>query len=420
MMRSMFSAVTGLRNHQTMMDVIGNNIANVNTVGFKKSRVTFQDALYQTIKGASSAQGNRGGTNPMQVGLGMTVASIDTLHTPSSLEATGNMTDLAIEGDGFFILSDGQNYYYTRAGNFGFDEEGNLVSTSNGLKVMGWQGTADKTPQNITSIRIQKGMMMPAKATGEVRFAKNLDASAPVELDKEKGYKIPFKVYDSLGNSYELLIIFNKTDVNKWEYTVIPYSENIDYQNLTSNGTLIFDPIDGDLFDQNNEPFQGSEIKKDINVTLSNGTSLSFKVDFSYLTQYAKETTVDLSYHDGYAAGTLLGISVDSKGVITGVFDNGQNMELAQVALAVFDNPAGLTKAGGNTYTASNNSGEVQIGMAGTGGRGTISPGSLEMSNVDLAEEFTRMIVTQRGFQANSRIISVADEMLQELVNIKR
>ncbi|MCF6097073.1 flagellar hook protein FlgE [Thermovorax subterraneus] len=407
MMRSMFSAVTGLRNHQTMMDVIGNNIANVNTVGFKKSRVTFQDALYQTIKGASSAQGSRGGTNPMQVGLGMTVASIDTLHTPSSLEATGNMTDLAIEGDGFFILSDGQNYYYTRAGNFGFDEEGNLVSTSNGLKVMGWQGTVDKTPQNITSIRIQKGMMMPAKATSEVRFAKNLNDADTIGTQ----YNIPFRVYDSKGNAHNITITFTKADLNRWDYAI--NSSDTTISNIANNqGSLVFDQVGSLDTDQ-------STINQ-VELTINGADPISLSLDFSAVTQYAKETTVDLSYQDGYAAGTLLGISVDSKGVITGVFDNGQNMELAQVALAVFDNPAGLIKAVGNTYMASNNSGEVQIGMAGTGGRGTISPGSLEMSNVDLAEEFTRMIVTQRGFQANSRIISASDEMLQELVNIKR
>lgn len=409
MMRSMFSAVTGLRNHQTMMDVIGNNIANVNTVGFKKSRVTFQDALYQTIKGASSAQGNRGGTNPMQVGLGMTVASIDTLHTPSSLEATGNMTDLAIEGDGFFILSDGLNYYYTRAGNFGFDEEGNFVSTSNGLKVMGWQGTSEKTPQNITSIRIQKGMMMPAKATGEVRFAKNLNDADSIGTQ----YNIPFRVYDSKGNAHSLIITFTKADLNRWDYVINYDSSDTTVSNITNNqGSLVFDQVGSLDTDQ-------STINQ-VELAINGAEPISLSLDFSAVTQYAKETTVDLSYQDGYAAGTLLGISVDSKGIITGVFDNGQNMELAQVVLAVFDNPAGLIKAGGNAYMASNNSGEVQIGMAGTGGRGTISPGSLEMSNVDLAEEFTRMIVTQRGFQANSRIISASDEMLQELVNIKR
>ncbi|MGB9839457.1 flagellar hook-basal body complex protein, partial [Thermovenabulum sp.] len=152
MMRSMFAGVTGLRNHQIKMDVIGNNIANVNTVGYKKSRVTFQEALAQTMRGASAPQNARGGTNPLQVGLGMTIGAIDTIHTPSSLETTGNMTDLAIEGDGFFVVTDGQERYYTRAGNFGFDEEGNFVNTSTGYKVMGWQNAQSKTPQNISTI----------------------------------------------------------------------------------------------------------------------------------------------------------------------------------------------------------------------------------------------------------------------------
>ncbi|TYP59924.1 flagellar hook protein FlgE [Thermosediminibacter litoriperuensis] len=402
MMRSMFSGVTGLRNHQIKMDVIGNNIANVNTVGYKKSRVTFQDTLSQTMRGASSPQGNRGGTNPMQVGLGMTIAAIDTIHTPSSLEATGNMTDLAIEGDGFFIMSDGQGYYYTRAGNFGFDEEGNLVNTANGFKVMGWQNAQSKTPQNISPIIVKKGMMMAASATSDVRFAKNLNDADPVGTQ----YIIPFKVYDSKGNAHNLTITFTKNGDNTWDYDIKDSADTSIY-----NDTLSFNTY-GILTSGNPST--------PITLNVNGAEPITFDLDFSNVTQYAKETTIDLSYQDGYPAGTLLGISVDSTGTITGVFDNGQNMELAQVALAIFDNPSGLIKAGRNMYTYSNNSGEPQIGMAGTGGRGTISPGSLEMSNVDLAEEFTQMIITQRGFQANSRIITASDEMLQELVNIKR
>jgi len=409
----MFSGVTGLKNHQVKMDVIGNNIANINTVGFKKSRVTFQDALNQTIQSASSPQGNRGGTNPMQIGLGMNIASIDTLHTSSSIEYTGNMTDLAIEGDGYFILSDGAQYYYTRAGNFGFDEEGNFVSTSTGLKVMGWQfdltGTQppNTSPQNIGSIVVKKGMMMPAKATSEVSFAKNLNSDDEVGVS----YIIPFKVYDSKGSAHNLIIEFNKTDVNTWEYT-ITHSDNISISN--NEGELVFD-------EKGNINLDDSDISE-VTIDLSSvgAEDITFTLDFSGVTQYAKETSIDLSSQDGYAAGTLLGIAIDTNGVITGVFDNGQNRAMAQVALANFDNPQGLTKAGQNLYTYSNNSGEPQIGLSGTGGRGTISPSSLEMSNVDLSEEFTQMIITQRGFQANARIITASDEMLQELVNIKR
>lgn len=410
MMRSMFSGVTGLRNHQLKMDVIGNNIANVNTVGFKKSRVTFQDALNQTLQSASSPQGNRGGTNPMQIGLGMNIASIDTLHTSSSTEYTGNLTDLAIEGDGFFILGDGDQRYYTRAGNFGFDEEGNFVSTSTGLKVMGWRFDLNVTqppntsPQNIGSIVVKKGMMMPAKATSEVSFAKNLNS------DDEDGtvYDIPFKVYDSKGSAHNLTIRFNKTADNTWDYSIYDQDPASPY----GAGTLVFD-------NQGNIDTNNSEINS-ATLTLNGADDIEFTLDFTGVTQYAKETSIDLSSQNGYAAGTLLGVTVDTNGVITGVFDNGQNREMAQVALANFDNPQGLIKAGQNLFTYSSNSGEPQIGTSGTGGRGTISPSSLEMSNVDLSEEFTQMIITQRGFQANARIITASDEMLQELVNIKR
>ncbi|MGB9813189.1 MAG: flagellar hook protein FlgE [Thermovenabulum sp.] len=411
MMRSMFAGVTGLRNHQIKMDVIGNNIANVNTIGYKKSRVTFQEALAQTIRGASAPQNARGGTNPMQVGLGMNIGAIDTIHTPSSLETTGNMTDLAIEGDGFFIVTDGQERYYTRAGNFGFDEEGNLVNTSTGYKVMGWQNAQSKTPQNISTITIKKGMMMPAKATSKVSFAKNLNAA---DTDGAS-YVIPFKIYDSLGNTHNLTITFTKngTGSNAWDYTIDkdPNDNNLTISNNT--GTLQFTSSGGiDL--------QTSSINNPVSINVTGADNINITLDFTNVTQYAKETTVDLSYQDGYAAGTLLGIAIDSSGVITGVFDNGINQELAQIALCNFDNPSGLMKAGKNMYRESANSGVPQIGLAGTGGRGTISPGSLEMSNVDLAEEFTQMIITQRGFQANSRIITASDEMLQDLVNLKR
>ncbi|KYO64582.1 flagellar hook protein FlgE [Thermovenabulum gondwanense] len=405
MMRSMFAGVTGLRNHQIKMDVIGNNIANVNTVGYKKSRVTFQEALAQTMRGASAPQNARGGTNPLQVGLGMAIGAIETIHSPSSLETTGNMTDLAIEGDGFFVVTDGQERYYTRAGNFGFDEEGNFVNTSTGYKVMGWQNAQSKTPQNISTINIKKGMMMQAKATSKISFSKNLNAADP----ENTSYVIPFKVYDSLGNLHNLTITFTKTNTpNTWDFAInVDPNNNINVPNNT--GQLQFN--ENGILNSNNS-YQ-------LEITGISGVS-EITLDFSSVTQYARETTVDLSYQDGYAAGTLLGIAIDSSGTITGIFDNGINQELAQIALCNFDNPSGLMKAGKNMFRESANSGVPQIGLPGTGGRGSISPGSLEMSNVDLAEEFTQMIITQRGFQANSRIITASDEMLQDLVNLKR
>ncbi len=416
MMRSMFSGVTGLRNHQVKMDVIGNNIANVNTVGFKKSRVTFQDTLSQTMRGAASPQGNRGGTNPMQVGLGMTIASIDTIHSPSSAEYTGNMTDLSIEGDGYFIVGDGLDMFYTRAGNFGFDENGNLINTANGLKVMGWQDTekhevpADKSPQSIGSIEIRKGMMIPASPTTEIRFGKNLNA----ETENNGTYSLPFKVYDSLGCAHNLKIEFTKTNANEWGYK-ITHADGTETNLGDNSGTITFETSGSGKYDS----ATGGPLTIALN-NVNGAADMSISIDFSGTTQYAKETNVDLSYQNGYPAGTLTDVTTDTTGVITGIFDNGYNRQLAQVALANFDNPAGLIKAGQNMYRYSNNSGEPQIGESGTGGRGAIAPGYLEMSNVDLSEEFTQMIITQRGFQANSRIITTSDEMLQELVNLKR
>jgi flagellar hook protein FlgE len=411
----MFSAVTGLKNFQTKMDVIGNNIANVNTVGYKKSRVTFQDTLSQTMRGAASPQGNRGGTNPMQVGLGMNIATIDTIHSPSSFESTGYATDLAIDGDGFFIVSDGLNRYYTRAGNFTFDELGNFVNSSNGLKVVGWQDSqtytvpSDKSPQNLNTIIIKKGMMMEAKATGAVSFAKNLNS----ETDSGESYVLPFKIYDSLGQAHNLKIAFTKSATdNQWNYSITSDDTALTIDTTSNSGTLQF-TTEGAL------DLSGSTVNA-VNITVNGANSISFTPDFNELTQYASDTTVDMDSQDGYSAGSLLSISIDTNGVISGVFDNGQSRELAQIALANFTNPGGLIKAGNNLYQYSNNSGEPQIGTAGTSGRGTVSPGNLEMSNVDLSEEFTQMIITQRGFQANSRIITTSDEMLQELVNLKR
>lgn len=425
MMRSMFSGVTGLRNHQTKMDVIGNNIANVNTVGFKKSRVTFQDTLSQTMRGGSSPQGNRGGTNPMQIGLGMTIASIDTIHSPSSAEFTGNMTDLAIEGDGYFILGDGLDQFYTRAGNFDFDRNGNLVNRATGLKVQGWQTDDfrvpdDRTPQNLNNIIVRKGMVMEAKATDSVKFSKNLNAETP----KEGSFSIPFKIYDSLGTAHNLSIEFKKKEVtegtgtektSKWEYTMTSVDDNAKLEG--ESGTLIFSS-EGKLIPAT--ATNGSTINP-VTFTPSNEANpITFTPDFSEVTQVAKETNIDMTNQSGHPAGILKEITIDTTGVITGAFDNGLSIDLAQVAMANFDNPGGLIKAGQNMYRYSNNSGEPQIGLSGTSGRGAIAPGYLEMSNVDLSEEFTQMIITQRGFQANSRIITASDEMLQELVNIKR
>ncbi|MDA8233839.1 MAG: flagellar basal-body rod protein FlgF [Clostridia bacterium] len=423
MMRSMFAGVSGLRNHQTRMDVIGNNIANVNTAGFKKSRVTFQDMLNQTVQGASSPQGSRGGTNPQQVGLGMTIASIDTIQTQGNLQSTGKMTDLAVQGDGFFMLGIGSDIIYTRAGNFDVDTNGNLVNPA-GLKVQGWKpnssGVID-TNSALTGLTIVKGDTMAPTATANVAFANNLDVNTVIDATVPPAgptvyHPLAVTVYDSLGVAKELNIRIAKTAANTWN----AYIDTSDSAWATMGATTITFNADGS--------FNGAAGGV-ITLTHTNGATSpqTVNANFARLTQYASESTarsvepiVPATAEPGNAPGVLSTYTIDKSGVITGVYSNGLNKVLGQVALANFDNPAGLIKEGENLYRKSNNSGEPDVGAAGKGGRGGISPGSLEMSNVDLSQEFTDMIITQRGFQANSRIITTSDEMLQELVNLKR
>lgn len=421
MMRSLFAGVSGLRNHQTRMDVIGNNIANVNTVGFKASRVNFQDVLSQTVQGASSGQGGRGGTNPIQIGLGMGLASIDTLFTDGSFQPTGKQTDLSIQGSGFFILSDGANQVYTRAGGFDFDKQGNFLVPGTGYKVMGWVADASgniDTSKTITNITIPVGTTMPAQATQKLTFTNNLSASAAIDATSQKTASID--VYDSQGNTYNLSGAFEKTADNTWTFTpTTPIKD--------ANGTPIADITGASLpytltFDGSGK-FVGPTAPGTMTLTPigpnAGASPITITPNFSAMTQYGGASTA-LADSDGYPEGTLETPSIDTDGVITGRFSNGQSQALGRVALATFNNPSGLNKSGDNLYTQSNNSGTAQIGPANSGGRGKFNPGSLEMSNVDLAQEFSNMIITQRGFQANSKIITVSDEMLQDLANLKR
>lgn len=415
MMRSMFSAVSGLRNHQVRMDVIGNNIANVNTVGFKSSRVTFQDMVYELTKAASAPSEGLGGSNPQQAGLGMMVRSIDTLMTQGSLESTGKSTDLAIQGEGFFVLDTGQGNVFSRVGAFDINLRKDLVDPATGYYVMGWvagnntakQGEID-TSMKPTHVNIPVGQLMLAKDTKNVTFTGNLDADvAPLYTANATTM-----VYDSLGTTTYLNFEFEKTaNLNEWRYTITRPGGG----GFTSGdtGLLQYNP-DGSL---NPAPVQAPLIFDPGNGAAVINTAL----DFSRSIQFASDRSdITAQYQDGFPMGVLENFFIGVDGVITGTFTNGMNKELARVALGVFGNPGGLLKAGANAFKQSNNSGELQYGAPATGANGTLVSGALEMSNVDLSREFTNMIITQRGFQANSRIISTSDEMLQELVNLKR
>ncbi|MBO8141048.1 MAG: flagellar hook protein FlgE [Firmicutes bacterium] len=404
MMRSLFAGVSGLLTHQTRMDVIGNNIANVNTVGYKASRVTFKDMLYQTMQAATRPTSSRGGTNPKQVGLGVQIGSIDVLHTEGNLQPTGVQTDLAIRGNGFFVLLDGSEQLYTRAGVFDIDSEGWLVSKTSGMRVAGWMANNGQIDPNqpVQAIQIPKNQTLPAQATTSVVLEGNLDAGAATGTTVQRSVT----VYDSLGRQQQVVVTFTRAaTANQWDW-VAQYGGN-----SVGSGSVTFDASG-----QYNSGSPGS-------VTFNPGggaSAVSFSLDFTRLTQSADPSEVSVRSQDGFPAGTLEEIRIDGTGTVTGIFSNGLTRDLAQLALASFPNPGGLEQVGETVFRASQNSGLVHVGTPGSGGRGIVTPGNLEMSNVNLSEEFTSMIVTQRGFQANSRIITASDEMLQELVNLKR
>ncbi len=410
MMRSMFSAISGLKNHQTFMDVVGNNIANVNTTGFKQSRVTFQDILSQTVRGASGPQAGRGGVNPEQVGLGVLISGIDTVQTQGTLQSTGKLTDMAIQGDGYFVMSDGKQNFFTRDGAFDLGIDGTLVNPSSGLHVMGWQanpltGKIDTTVP-ATNINIPIGAGMTGKASTSLTAAGNLDANnAGGALN---AVNLSSTVYDSQGNAIPLTLTFTKSAANTW--SVAPSTTD---PGVTVTGTSNI------VFNGSGKVATGGT--GTLSLTLTNGSTSpqSVTLDMSQITQLASTPSSLSSNTDGASAGSLTTFTVGQAGDITGVYSNGYKQPLGQIALASFSNPSGLSKAGGNLFSASANSGTPNIGTPDSAGRGQIATGFLEGSNVDLAQQFTNMIMAERGFQANSRVITTSDEILQDLVNLK-
>lgn len=408
MLRSMFSAISGLRGHQVMMDVIGNNIANVNTVGFKSGRVNFQDILSQTYRGASAPQGGLGSMNPAQVGLGMTVAGIDVLQTQGNLQSTGRLTDMAIQGDGFFVLSDGSRQFFTRDGAFDIGLGGQMVNSASGLKVQGWVATSGGTVDTTTSVTdviIPIGTRTTALPTSAASVTGNLNASAAVGTTTST----TVNVYDSLGVRHSVKLTFEKTANNTWDWTAD--GDVADGASTLSAGSITFG-ADGTY---------ASSTGGTVSLTLGNGATSpqAIPLTLTDMTQYQGTSALNAS-SDGFSSGALVTFTIGSAGDITGVFSNGQTQLLGQIAMGAFVNPGGLLRQGQNLFGVSSASGDASIGMPGAGGRGTVTTGSLEMSNVDLATQFTGMITAQRGFQANGRVITTSDEMLQELVNLKR
>ena len=461
-MRSLFAGVSGLQNHQIRMDVIGNNISNVNTIGFKKGRVNFQDLLSQTIQGAARPTDELGGTNPKQVGLGANVAAIDTIHVQGSLQTTGVVSDVAVQGNGFFVLNSGEKFFFTRAGAFGLDENGTLVNPANGMRVQGWMAqTIDglqfiNAAADVEDLVVPVGSKDPAAATTEVFLASNLDKRTPeispgaAQSDIREGtWSVDKDIYDTFGNIHTMRMDFTKIPGinNQWqaEVTIDPDVAvgtnsliDIGAANSTANSfTIEFDNLgailsatdnQGDLVDAGDLQVQvsfdvqeatadaaGALIRQTFNLNL--GTVGSY---VNSLTQFAESSSTKAYRQNGYPMGYLESYKIDQSGIITGVYSNGTRRTIGQMALASFTNPGGLEKAGESSYAQTINSGEANIGESGIAGKGKLISGALEMSNVDLAEQFTDMIVTQRGFQANSRTIQTSDQMLQEILTLKR
>ena len=545
MMRSMYSAVSGLKTHQTKMDVIGNNIANVNTVAFKSSQVNFSEIMYQTLSNASGANAvtGTGGVNAKQIGLGAAMASTTVSVTSAgAAQSTGNPFDIRISDAGssssFFIVNNGSENLFTRAGSFYIDGAGNLAMTSTGYTVMGWQVdaiTGDIKKDTVSALRIMqaKNLTSPPEATTEGTCAGVLDKNHP-DVTSEAGYVMNLNFYDALGYAYTAKFAVKAVDVDARTYTVelsAIYDSSEPPKNIlteylaagndmsslfgnvgtnteqqygtlnpewtyvgqtgayyaysngsgtyyvnnagrvyTSEGAGNFvettDVALGDIYNglQSGAVFGGIDdtatppvvTATSVNYTLQfdhdNGTFVSIgdntdgyaslnmsalggqfsniRVDFSQCLNYdnggVSTMSMDRGAKDGVTGlgkklGALTGLSVDKDGKIFGSYDNGNTVLLGQIAVARFSNAAGLEKVGENCYTTTLNSGEFDgIGVEISGDGSKMSTGELEMSNVDLSSEFTEMITTQRGFQANSRVITTSDTLLEELINLKR
>jgi flagellar hook protein FlgE len=421
MLRSLYSGISGLHAHQQMMDVTGNNIANVNTVGYKASSVQFQDTLSQMLGAAGAPQNGQGGTNPAQVGLGVRNSGIISNFSQGSQETTGRSGDMMIQGDGFFITRAGNEMMYTRAGSFTFDANGLLVSAS-GQPVQGW--TAKDGIVNAAAkpddIRMPLGSTIAPKPTGTITLKGNLssddipDPNNPTNKGTTYTTTIPVKVYDAQGATHTVTAELTRS-ANDPEGSPPTSTWDIELTGVDSTGAKT------SLGTNKLEMSGGIPVDSGGKQMTSIGLG-DYTVDVTDITSYSGLTDGRVFDTDGQAAGALtsLSYSVSDTGQIVGVYSNGMKEVLGQVAMATFKNVTGLEKVGDSSFRATVNSGYAQVGVPGSAGMGSVVSGALEMSNVDLAQEFTNLVIAQRGFQANSRIITTSDELLQELVSMKR
>lgn len=433
MITSLYTAVSGISANGTALTVIGDNIANINTVGFKGSRVSFGDILSQTLSGGSS-----------QIGRGVLLSDVSALFSQGSFQTSASVLDLAIDGEGLFIVKEGGGAkYYTRAGQFSLDKNGFVVNPE-GLFLQGY--LADATGKITGTVSdLQLGTTQsPPNLTKSSKIAVNLDATAVVPADPftldgngdgndddpaNFNSSTTITVYDSQGGAHTVTLYFEKTGDNAW--TVHYVHDNPDTTSLNKlveagSQTLTFD-TNGALVDDGS----GTAIDFDFGASVTTPQPITFDygtgtgetppgTGLDGTTQFASQFSVLSIGQDGYSAGSLKTVTISENGIITGIFSNGQTRVLAQIAIARFVSPTGLLKLGRNLFSETFESGQPIVGNPTSSGLGRVLSNTLELSNVDLAEEFIKMISAQRGFQANSRMVTTVDDLMQELVNLKR
>jgi flagellar hook protein FlgE len=423
---SFSSALSGINANSVALGVIGNNLANLNTIGFKSSTVSFQDLVSQTVGGTSA--------NPMQVGLGVTTGSISPMFGQGSIQNTSEATNVAIQGNGFFIVRGADGLAYTRAGNFSFDSNGALV-TPDGYRVQGYTQVDPltnvvSTTSQVADFVVPPGVLRAPTPTSTFCALTNLDSTAAVGGT----FTTSVQMYDAEGAPHVLTVTYTKTGVGTWGYKMTlpgtevtggtagtPYSIP---QASGGQGTLVFDGS-GKLLTVNGAAPADVAVTTPAWANGSAANAMSWTIvdpttGAPSLTGYSSASATSSITQNGSAPGSVNGVSILADGSVTATFGAGQTVTIGKLALAAFNNPKGLVKLGSNRFGESEAAGQANIGTAGTGGRGTLIGSALEQSNVDMAQEFTNMILSERGYQANSKSITTADELLQETLALKR
>lgn len=409
-MGSFSTALSGLSADSVALNTIGNNLANLNTTAFKKQTTNFEDLFYQQI-------GENGSNDALQVGVGTKVSSTTTNYLPGSINPTGDTRDMALSGDGFFVVQQNGVQSLTRAGDFQLDSNGNLT-TAEGENVMGYSAVNGVISGGsaLVPLTLPTGSTESAKATQNYTLTANLNAGAAIGTT----FSTPVQVYDSLGQTHQLTMSFTKTAANTWDYSAtLPAG---DYTGAATNntGTLTFDS-------SGNLTAPTGSVTGISFAGLPNGASdLSFNWNLDdasgnpTISQTTAASAGTASKQDGFISGVYNGFSVDSSGIITANFSNGQKQTVGQVAVATVANNEGLTVTGNNNYMTTAASGQANVGTAGTGSRGTITDSALELSNVDISSEFADLIVAQRAFEANSKTVTTFDTVTQDTLSMIR